>query len=95
MGSRPELSRRLVATSQQHCSSEGTKNENFNYFCAPVSQIVYTGVGGSAGTYDKVVFMDPETGVCEKQPQPYSGPLGSLGEPVRCYPVRQRCENEQ
>ncbi|KAB5549789.1 putative TOS1-like glycosyl hydrolase-domain-containing protein [Coniochaeta sp. 2T2.1] len=85
MGSRPDISRRAAQTSQELCASKGTTNENFNYFCAPVSQIKYTGVGGPPGTYDKVVFMDPETGRCDKVPQPYSGPLGPLAEPMAWF----------
>lgn len=79
---RPAASPRAAETSQQLCAL-GSVDENGNYFCQAVSQIVYTNVGTSGASYEDVVSMDSQTGTCQKQAKSISGGLAPFDEPVR------------
>jgi hypothetical protein len=79
---RPAVSQRAAASSGQLCA-EGSANEGGNWFCQAVNQVKYTGVGASKASYQDVVFMDPETGRCDKADHPIGGPLAPFDESVR------------
>lgn len=79
---RPAASPRAAESSQQLCAL-GSVDENGNYFCQAVNQILYTNMGTSDASYQDVVFMDPQTGECQKQAQTISGGLAPFDEPVR------------
>jgi hypothetical protein len=78
---RPAASPRAAASSGQLCAL-GSVDEGGNFFCQQVSQILYTNLGTSDATYQDVVFMDPKTGECQKQPKTVAGGLAPFDEPV-------------
>jgi hypothetical protein len=76
------LGGRAAASSEKLCA-QGSADEGGNWYCQPVSQIVYTNVGASGGSYQEVVHMDPNTGACEKATKSIAGGLAPFDEPVR------------
>lgn len=56
-------------------------DDDGNWFCLPVRAITYTSVGGS-GTYNRVISMDSDNGVCSNEPYSYSGSIAPLNEEV-------------
>lgn len=72
---------RAAASSQEYCAQKSF-NEDGNWYCEAVSQIVYTNVGAATGSYDEVVYMDPTTGECQKVAKPIAGSLAPFDEPV-------------
>lgn len=79
---RAAASPRAALTSGQLCA-QGSVDEGGNWFCQQVSQILYTNVGTTAGSYNEVVNMDPATGACQKTPKAIAGGLAPFDEPVR------------
>lgn len=73
------LATTVVADKRDLCS-DGSTDDNGNWYCQEVQAITYTGVGGDS-SYNKVTSM-PDNGVCSSEPQPYSGTLSPLDEGV-------------
>ncbi|KAF7846363.1 hypothetical protein BT93_L4498 [Corymbia citriodora subsp. variegata] len=60
--------------------SEGSTDDNGNWYCQEVTAITYTGAGGS-GSYDKITDM-PTSGSCSSSAYSYSGSMAPLDEEV-------------
>jgi hypothetical protein len=69
----------LASALTQQCSATA-KNENNNWFCGAVSQILYQGFRGQ-GNYKAVTDMTP-SGECRQTDKAYNGPLAPLDEGV-------------
>lgn len=74
----------FAATVSADLCSEGSSDDNGNWYCQLVSAITYTGVGGS-GSYNKVTSMDSTSGTCSSTPQSYSGNVAPLDEEVSLH----------
>lgn len=61
--------------------SQGSTEDNGNWYCQEVTGITYTGVGGT-GSYNKVTKMDSSSGTCSSSAFSYSGSLSPLDEEV-------------
>lgn len=82
------LAATVVADKRDLCS-DGSTDDDGNYYCQEVTAITYTGVGGS-GTYDKVTGMylpTPEfpDGECTSTSFAYSGSMSPMDEEVGCH----------
>ena len=75
------LATTVVADKRDLCS-DGSVDDNKNWYCQNVTAITYTGVGGS-GSYNRVTNMDSTGGACSSSPQGYSGSMSPLDEEVR------------
>ncbi|BFZ55885.1 target of Sbf [Savitreella phatthalungensis] len=56
-----------------------------NWYCSETSEVVYTGLGGVPGTYQRVTNMDADSCTCTKSAQPFSGPLSPLDEDLSIH----------
>ncbi|OIW24064.1 hypothetical protein CONLIGDRAFT_564799, partial [Coniochaeta ligniaria NRRL 30616] len=65
--------------------AQGSVDEGGNWFCQQVSQILYTNVGTTAGSYNEVVNMDSATGACQKTPKAIAGGLAPFDEPISLH----------
>lgn len=72
-----------VADKRDLCS-EGTTDDNGNWYCQAVDAITYSGVG-SSGSYNKITAMSG-SGSCSSSPQGYSGTLAPFDEEVGTTP---------
>ena len=79
-----------VAADKRDLCSDGSTDDNNNWYCQNVTAITYTGVGGS-GSYNRVTSMD-SSGHCSSSPKGYSGNLSPLDEEV-CM-RRMSCRHE-
>lgn len=75
------LAATVVADKRDLCS-DGSTDDNGNYYCQEVDAITYTGVGGS-GSYNAVTDMDSTTGDCSSSASGYSGSMSPLDQEVR------------
>ncbi len=73
------LAATVVADKRDLCT-DGSTDDNNNWYCQNVTAITYTGVGGS-GSYNKVTSMDT-SGTCGSSPSAYSGNLSPLDQEV-------------
>ncbi|KAK0367147.1 target of Sbf [Friedmanniomyces endolithicus] len=71
------LAATVVADKRDLCT-DGSTDDNNNWYCQNVTAITYTGVGGS-GSYNKVTSMDT-SGTCGSSPSAYSGNLSPLDQ---------------
>ncbi|KAK0854339.1 target of Sbf [Friedmanniomyces endolithicus] len=71
------LAATVVADKRDLCT-DGSTDDNNNWYCQNVTAITYTGVGGS-GSYNKVTSMDT-SGTCGSSPSTYSGNLSPLDQ---------------
>ncbi|KAK0259923.1 target of Sbf [Friedmanniomyces endolithicus] len=71
------LAAAVVADKRDLCT-DGSTDDNNNWYCQNVTAITYTGVGGS-GSYNKVTSMDT-SGTCGSSPSAYSGNLSPLDQ---------------
>lgn len=56
-----------------------------NWYCDATEQVTYSGLGGVAGSYDRVTNMDAESCTCTKSVQAFSGPLSPLDEDLSLH----------
>ncbi|EAA35811.1 hypothetical protein NCU07500 [Neurospora crassa OR74A] len=68
-------------SSDDLCRDTKHEEENGNWYCQKVDQIIYTKVT-KPGTYDAVTFMDNQSGACTKTPKQFSGDLAPYNEPL-------------
>jgi hypothetical protein len=55
-----------------------------NQYCQPVNRAIFQGVGGS-GSYQRVTYMNSETGEIDHETQTYSGPLAPFDEDLTVH----------
>ncbi|KAM5355463.1 hypothetical protein ACJ41O_002109 [Fusarium nematophilum] len=72
----------LASALTQQCTGTALE-EGGNWFCGAVKQILYEGFAGS-GTYKAVTNMG-ESGQCDSEDIPYSGPLAPLDEDLSIH----------
>ena len=56
-----------------------------NWYCAETEQVTYTGLGSTAGSYQRVTGMDAESCTCTKSTQSFSGSLSPLDEDLSVH----------
>lgn len=76
------LAATVNAANKRDLCSEGSTDDDGNYYCQKVTGISYTDVGGS-GTYDQITYMDSDDGSCSSDSYSYSGSLAPFDEEVR------------
>lgn len=69
----------------QGCAPGTAEEINGNWYCSPVKAITYSNFPGS-GSYNRVTYMDADTGECLQQKHTYSGSLSPLNEEVSLPP---------
>lgn len=87
------LAATVVADKRDLCS-DGSVDDNGNYYCQKVDAITYTGVGGS-GSYNQITNMDSGSGSCSSSPKGYSGSMSPLDEEVRTLARRSIASQSQ
>ncbi|KAH9826275.1 Protein TOS1 [Teratosphaeria destructans] len=77
------LAASAVADKRDLCS-DGSTDDNGNWYCQKVTAITYTGVGGE-GTFQRVTNMDSGSGSCAQSKQSYSGNISPLDQEVSVH----------
>ncbi|KAF2772073.1 hypothetical protein EJ03DRAFT_212473 [Teratosphaeria nubilosa] len=72
-----------IADKRDLCS-DGSTDDNGNWYCQKVTAITYTGVGGE-GTFQRVTNMDSSSGSCSQSGQSYSGNISPLDREVSVH----------
>lgn len=71
----------IIGIACQGCAPGTAEEINGNWYCSPVKAITYSNFPGS-GSYNRVTYMDADTGECSQQKHTYSGSLSPLNEEV-------------
>lgn len=56
-----------------------------NWYCDPTNEVIYNGLGGIPGSYQRVSNMDAGSCVCSKTPQAFEGSLSPLDEDLSLH----------